>query len=106
MARRMTLLATLLAALAVGHVPAGAMEITVTGHQLVLSGPVIGDEFDKVQKVLADDPTIDTAILRNSPGGDAHIGSAGYNPANIHLANVGLPKRKSRSAHRSTTSKP
>jgi hypothetical protein len=38
----------------------GAMEIKVTGHQLFLSGPVIGDEFDKVQKILADDPAIDT----------------------------------------------
>jgi hypothetical protein len=52
----------------------GAMEIKVTGHQLFLSGPVIGDEFDKVQKILADDPAIDTAILCNSLGGDAPTG--------------------------------
>jgi hypothetical protein len=65
----------MLAALLVGQAPAArAMEIKMTGHQVVLSGPVIGDEFDKVQKILADDPTIDTAILRNSPGGDAPTG--------------------------------
>ena len=50
------------------------MEIKVTGHQLFLSGPVIGDEFDKVQKILADDPAIDTAIQCNSLGGDAPTG--------------------------------
>jgi hypothetical protein len=53
---------------------AEAMEIKIAGHHLILSGPVIGDEFGKVQKILTDDPTIDTVILRNSPGGDAPTG--------------------------------
>ena len=65
----------IVAAILVAHaMPAEAMEITVKGHQVVLTGPVIGDDFGKVKKILANDPTIDTAILRNSPGGDAPTG--------------------------------
>jgi hypothetical protein len=71
----MSILLAMLVALLAGPTPgAGAMEITVAGHQLILSGPVIGDEIDKVQKILADGPTIDTAILRNFTGGDAPSG--------------------------------
>jgi hypothetical protein len=65
----------MLAALLAFHASSlDAMEIKMAGHQIFLSGPVVGDEFDKVQKILAGDPAIDTAILRNSPGGDARTG--------------------------------
>jgi len=58
-----------------GHaLGAQAMEIRVAGDQLILSGPVIGDELDKVRTILAENPAINTAILRNSPGGHAPTG--------------------------------
>jgi hypothetical protein len=50
------------------------MDLKVAGNQLILSGPVVGDEFGKVEKILDDDRTIDTVILRNSPGGDPPTG--------------------------------
>jgi len=59
----------------IGHaLGAQAMEIKVVGDQLVLSGPVVGDELAKVQTILAENPAIKTAILRNSPGGVAPTG--------------------------------
>jgi len=51
-----------------------AMQANVVGHQLILSGPVVGDEFGKVREILAQNPAIDTAILRNSLGGHAPTG--------------------------------
>jgi hypothetical protein len=54
--------------------PATGMEIRTEGDQLTLSGPVVGDEFDRVQDALAATPAIKTIILRNSPGGDAPTG--------------------------------
>jgi hypothetical protein len=51
-----------------------AMELRVVGNQLILSGPVVGDEPRKVTEALATTPQIDTVILRNSPGGDAPAG--------------------------------
>ena len=51
-----------------------AMHVEAVGHQLILSGPVVGDELGKVQEILAENPAIDTAILRNSPGGNAPTG--------------------------------
>lgn len=51
-----------------------AMQVNAVGHQLILSGPVVGDELGKVQAILAENPAIDTAILRNSPGGHAPSG--------------------------------
>lgn len=51
-----------------------AMEFKVIGNQLILSGPVVGDELAKVQKILADSRAIDTVILRNSPGGNVPTG--------------------------------
>jgi hypothetical protein len=51
-----------------------AMELKVVGHQLVLSGPVIGDEPAKVAEALAKSSDVDTVILRNSPGGNAPAG--------------------------------
>jgi len=53
---------------------AAAMDLKMVGNQLILSGPVVGDEFGKIEKILDDDRTIDTVILRNSPGGDAPTG--------------------------------
>jgi len=53
---------------------AAAMDLKIVGNQLILSGLVVGDEFGKVGKILDDDRTIDTVILRNSPGGDVPTG--------------------------------
>jgi hypothetical protein len=39
---------------------AAAMDLKIVGNQLILSGLVVGDEFGKVEKILDDDPTIDT----------------------------------------------
>ena len=50
------------------------MDVRTDGDQLILSGPVIGDEFPKVEQALNDAPGINTIILRNSPGGDAPTG--------------------------------
>jgi len=51
-----------------------AMELKIVGNQIILSGPVVGDEPGKVREALASSPGIDTVILRNSPGGDAPSG--------------------------------
>ena len=51
-----------------------AMELKIVGNQIILSGPVVGDEPDKVKEALASSPGIDTVILRNSPGGNALAG--------------------------------
>lgn len=53
---------------------ARAMEITVIGDQLILSGPVVAHDHDAVVGTLAANPQIRTVILRNSPGGDAPTG--------------------------------
>ena len=53
---------------------ARAMELKVVGNQLILTGPVVGDEPEKVREALASSPEIDTVVLRNSPGGDAPAG--------------------------------
>jgi hypothetical protein len=53
---------------------ASAMNLAVAGDQLILSGPVIGDEYPKVEQILAAAPAIDTIILRNSTGGDIPTG--------------------------------
>jgi hypothetical protein len=50
------------------------MELKVVGNQIILSGPVIGDEPGKVREALASSPGIETVILRNSPGGNAPAG--------------------------------
>jgi hypothetical protein len=55
-------------------VPAIGMEIRTEGDQLILSGPVAGDEFNRVQDALTASPAVKTIILRNSPGGDAPTG--------------------------------
>jgi len=51
-----------------------AMELAIAGNQLILSGPVVGNEPGKVQEALTSSPGIDTVILRNSPGGNAPAG--------------------------------
>lgn len=52
-------------------VQALGMELNIVGNQLILSGPVVGDEPGKVRDALASSPGIETVILRNSPGGNA-----------------------------------
>ena len=44
---------------------APAMELKIVGNQIILSGPVVGNEPGKVQEALASSPGIDTVILRN-----------------------------------------
>jgi hypothetical protein len=51
-----------------------AMELKVVGRQLILSGPVVGDEPAKVAEALTKSPEVDTVILRNSTGGNAPAG--------------------------------
>jgi hypothetical protein len=47
-----------------------AMNMKQKGNQLFLSGPIeVGDEVE-VQAALKENPSINTVILRNSPGGD------------------------------------
>src|SRR5438132_8736476 len=53
---------------------APAMELKIVGNQLILSGPVLGDEPGTVREALASSPGIDTVILRNSGGGNAPAG--------------------------------
>ena len=74
--RRAAVTATLYALIVMLMVPTRAptMELKVVGTQLILSGPVVGDEPGKVREALASSPGIDTVILRNSGGGDAPAG--------------------------------
>jgi hypothetical protein len=51
-----------------------AMQLKLVDHQLILSGPVVGDELAKLAEALAKSPDVDTVILRNSPGGNAPAG--------------------------------
>jgi hypothetical protein len=69
-------LVLIIATIAYGLLPssASAMEITVAGDQLVLSGPVVASDHDAVVDTLAANPQIKIVILRNSPGGDAPTG--------------------------------
>jgi hypothetical protein len=74
--RRAAVTATLFAFIAILIVPtwAPAMELRIVGNQLILSGPVFGDEPGKVREALASSPGIQTVILRNSGGGNAPAG--------------------------------
>src|SRR5690242_7897907 len=76
--RRMGLAAILLALIVIimALIPAQSfgMELKVAGTQLILSGPVVGDEPGKVREALASSPGIETVILRNSGGGNAPAG--------------------------------
>ncbi|WP_146185461.1 hypothetical protein [Acidovorax sp. HMWF029] len=51
-----------------------AMEVTLVGNTVVLSGPVAGDDLAKVKDAFAKAPAIDVVVLRNSWGGDAWTG--------------------------------
>jgi len=61
-------------ALLVGASSPRAMEVTVVGNTVILSGPVVGDELAKVKNAFAQNPAVDMAVLRNSWGGDAWTG--------------------------------
>lgn len=54
--------------------PATGMEIRTEGSQLILTGPVTGDELGRVEDALAASSATKIIILRNSPGGDAPTG--------------------------------
>lgn len=67
---------TLMAALVIATLLAGAsvaqaMEVSVSGNTLILSGPVVGDELAKTRNMFAQNPAINLAVLRNSWGGRA-----------------------------------
>jgi hypothetical protein len=51
-----------------------AMDITINGQHVILSGRVVGNEPARLADALSQVPGIDTVILRNSPGGDAPAG--------------------------------
>jgi len=67
-------LLVLIVTLVFSPTPALAMDLKVVGTQIILSGPVVGDEPGKVREALESSPGIDTVILRNSPGGNAPSG--------------------------------
>jgi len=73
-------LGTDLAAVAVAGMLVGcaqgsfAMDLKVAGNQLILSGPVVDGDLGKIENALARVPTIDTVVLRNSPGGHVATG--------------------------------
>jgi hypothetical protein len=73
---RRTATALLILIMILGFLPTRApgMELKIVGNQIILSGPVVGDEPEKVREALANSPEIDTVVLRNSPGGDAPAG--------------------------------
>jgi len=54
--------------------PAHGMEIQTCDSQVILSGRVEGNEYRLVEDILSKNPGITTAVLRNSPGGDADTG--------------------------------
>lgn len=54
--------------------PTHAMEIRTCDDQVILSGRVEGNEYRRIEEILAKDPKVRTAVLRNSPGGDADTG--------------------------------
>jgi hypothetical protein len=74
--RRIGLVAILLAVIVMALIPTQSfgMELKVAGTQLILSGPVVGDEPGKVREALASSPGVETVILRNSGGGNAPAG--------------------------------
>src|SRR5688500_9879806 len=50
------------------------MDIRTCDNQVILSGRVEGNEYRRLEYVFAEHPNIKTAVLRNSPGGDAATG--------------------------------
>jgi hypothetical protein len=63
-----------LAAAGVSISPTLAMLIQTSENQLILSGPVVVGDTDRIQRSLFESPAITTVVLRNSPGGDAPTG--------------------------------
>ena len=60
----------LIVCLASSTIHAGAMDVSVAGNQLIMSGGVSGDELAKMRDTLPQNSQIDTVILQDSPGGD------------------------------------
>jgi hypothetical protein len=69
--RRIVLAALLMSGAAAS---AEAMTIKVVGDQMILSGPVTGDDRGEILDVLNANRGITTVVLRNSSGGDAKSG--------------------------------
>jgi hypothetical protein len=59
---------------ATSAMPLHGMEIKTCGDQVVLSGRVEGNEYQRLKDVLSANPNIKVAVMRNSPGGDADTG--------------------------------
>jgi hypothetical protein len=68
-ARRLKALAAAAAMLLAAAHPCPAMGIAVVGDQIILSGPVIDDDYKAIPAALDAHPEIRTAVLRYSPGG-------------------------------------
>jgi hypothetical protein len=66
----------LAAGLLLAAAPAQAMVMEAFGNQAVLSGTVYDGDYFKFLNLLRDHPDIDTVILRDSPGGNAHEGGS------------------------------
>jgi hypothetical protein len=105
--RRAAVTATLYALIVMLMVPTRAptMELKVVGTQLILSGPVVGDEPEKVREALASSPGIDTMILRNSGGGDAPLSSRSV-ASRTRFADASRRSRKWTSSRRELTGTP
>jgi hypothetical protein len=54
--------------------PVYAMEIKTCGDQVILSGRVEGDEYQRLKDAVSANPNIRVTVLRNSPGGNADTG--------------------------------
>jgi hypothetical protein len=57
------------------NLSAFSMDMKTCGDQVILSGAVEAEDFERIAMLLTENPKIKTAVLRNSPGGDA---SSGY----------------------------
>ena len=70
-------IAAVLAALLMSLSPcaAPAMDVSVSGNRLILSGPIVGDEVARMRDVLPANRQIDTVILKDSRGGDVWAAS-------------------------------
>jgi hypothetical protein len=51
-----------------------AMEMNRCGDQLILSGSIEREDTYRIKDAIKEDPRIHTAVLRNSPGGNADAG--------------------------------
>ena len=63
----------LLFLIAVSAQSASAMDITVKGSSVTMSGPVVGPECEQLRNIISNNK-IETVILGNSPGGEAEAG--------------------------------